>query len=179
MAKKRVRIFSNEYSVSHVPANEKYGRYWLWEKNPYEKECYIDVDVDDFNYEMRTSIGFRRMFTDYGTLFIKDADLIKTWDLEEVDEYMLDIEGLKELVFNKTIAELEEYLMYAPESMIENIPVICTEKELTDTKKIKLIKDYTGKDMQEYYTDAEAEGVAIEEKTMKPKARQPRSKKSE
>lgn len=179
MAKKTVRVFSNEYSVSHMPKNEKYGNYWVWNKNPYEKECYLDIAIDDFNFEMRTSIGFRRMFEEDATLFIKDVDLIREWNLEEVTDYILDIEGLKELIFEKPMSELEEFLMYAPQSMIDNIDLVCTEKELTDRRKLKLIKDYTGKDLEEYYKDLEEAGKTLEEPTAKPKARQPRSKKTE
>lgn len=179
MARKKVRIFSNEYSVSHMPRNEKYGRYWLWEKNPYEKDCWIEVDVEDFNFEMRTSLGFRRMFMEDAVLYIKDADLIKEWGLQEVDEYILDVEGLKELVFEKSIEDLEDFLMYAPQSMIDNIEVVCTEKELTDTRKLKLIKDYTGKDIEEYYKDLELEGKTVEESTNQAKIRQPRKKKTQ
>lgn len=179
MARKKVRIFSNEYSVSHMPRNEKYGRYWLWEKNPYEKDCWIEVDVDDFNHEMRTSLGFRRMFMEDAVLYIKDGDLIKEWGLQEVDEYILDVEGLKELVFEKSIEDLEDFLMYAPQSMIDNIEVVCTEKELTDTRKLKLIKDYTGKDIEEYYKDLELEGKTVEESINQTKVRQPRKKKTQ
>lgn len=180
MAKKKVKIFSNEYSVSHMTNNNNKKAYWLWEKNPYEKDCWIEVDVDDFNFEMRVSIGFRRMFMEDAVLYIKDADLIKEWGLSEIDEYILDIEGLKTLLFEKSIDDLEDFLMYAPQAMIDNIEVVCTEKELTDTKKLKLIKDYTGKDISEYYRDLELEGKTIEsqnETKTKTKARQPRQKK--
>ena len=179
MARKKVRIFSNEYSVSHMPRNEKYGRYWLWEIDPYENDCWIEVDVEDFNFEMRTSLGFRRMFMEDAVLYIKDADLIKEWGLQEVDEYILDVEGLKELVFEKSIEDLEDFLMYAPQSMIDNVEVVCTEKELTDTRKLKLIKDYTGKDIEEYYKDLELEGKTVEESTNQTKVRQPRKKKTQ
>ncbi len=175
MASKKIKIYSNEHSVSHSPTSDKIGREWIWRKNPYEKECYIEVEVDHFRHEMRNSVGFRRLFEDDATLFIKDEALIKEWDLEEIQEYILDVDALKHLVFEGSLSELEDFVMYAPQSMIDSIEVICTENELTDRKKIKLIRDYTGKDLEEYYTDLEAEGKTIEE-VNKPKARQPRVK---
>ena len=37
--------------------------------------------------------------------------------------------------------------------MIDNIALICTETELTDIRKIRLYKEYTGKDLAEFYED--------------------------
>ena len=37
--------------------------------------------------------------------------------------------------------------------MIDNISLICTETELTDIRKIRLYKEYTGKDLAEFYED--------------------------
>lgn len=179
--RKKVRIFSNEYSVSHVPKSDKYGAHWTWKKNPYESECYIEVDIEDFNLEMRISTGFRRMFVEEGVLYIKDADLIKQWGLQEIDQYILNVEELKDLVFNGTIDQLEEFLKYAPQSMLDNIEIICTSKELPNRDKIKLIKSYTGKDLEEYYRDIEAEGKEVESTNIdeSKKARKPRKKKVE
>lgn len=175
MAKKMVKIFSNELSVSHIPQGGK-GLYWLWEKSPYEDECYIEVEAEDFRFEMRNRIGFRRMFAEDGTLFIKDADLIKEFNLSDIDEYILTNDELTELVFNGSVDKLEEFLQYAPQSMIDNIQPICTAKELTDRKKIKLIKEYTGKDLNEFYDDAENMGE-IKDGTDQVATKQPRKKK--
>ncbi len=175
MAKKMVRIYSNEHSVSHEPTSDKIGREWKWVKNPYEKDCYIDVEADHFRHEMRNSIGFRRLFTEDAVLFIKDEALVEEWGLEDIQEYILDVDSLTDLVFNGTLTELEDYLMYAPQSMIDNIEVICTTTELTDTKKIRLIHSYTGKNLGEFYEDLQAEGQVVGDIT-KPKARQPRVK---
>ena len=45
------------------------------------------------------------------------------------------------------------FLQYAPQAMIDNIEVVCTAKELTDRNKIKLIRKFTGKDLEEFYND--------------------------
>ncbi len=171
-AKKKIRVYSNEHSVSHKTT---LGNTWTWKKNPYEPECYLDIELETYNQEMRASVGFRRMFLDDATLFIKDADTIKLWGLQEVQEYILSVEEIKNLVVNGTMEELEDFLMYAPNSMLYSIEMVCTETEITDRRKLRMIRAYTGKDLEEFYADLEAEGKTVENFN-KPKARQPRAK---
>ena len=72
------------------------------------------------------------------------------------------MDELKSFVDTCSIAEFEDYCEYAPQTMIDNIALIYTTTELIDTRKIRIYKEYTGKDLAEFYEDSAKEGVAIE-----------------
>lgn len=170
MASKLIKVYSNSDSVSHQPSNG--NMYWLWERNPYEDECFLELERKEFETEMRKSIGLRKMFEE-GILSVKDEDVLEKFKLKDIDEYVMDKKQLEIFIEESTLGEFEDFLRYAPQAMIINIETICTSKELTDRKKIKLFKQYTGKDLQEFYEDNEdEENVAVN----KPKGRQPRKK---
>ena len=145
-----IKIYSNEKSVSHQPRTGEL--YWLWEKNPSEKECYIEKTREEVARELRQSKGFRRM-VDSGILFVKDEAIVEEFNLSCLDGYIKSIDELTKFIDTCTVAEFEDYCQYAPESMIENIAVICTEHELTDTRKIRIYEEYTGKDLLAFYKD--------------------------
>lgn len=170
---KTVRVYSNSPSVSHKPFGTTF--YWLWEQNPYEDECYLDLEKKELEDEMRRSIGFRRMF-ERGILNVKEPDILKRFRLDDTDEYIMNNKQLQEFINNSTVDEFEEFLQYAPQAMLDNIEVVCTSNELTDRNKIKLIKKYTGKDLEEFYNDKaideEKDGKPVEVETKK--GRQPR-----
>lgn len=147
---KTIRVYSNSSSVSHQPFGTTF--YWLWEQNPYEDECYLDLDRKEFEDEMRRSIGLRRMF-EKGILSIKESAILEKFKLDNLDEYVMNNKQLEKFVEDSTVSEFEDFLQFAPQAMIDNIEVICTTKELTDRNKIKLFRKYTGKDLEEFYND--------------------------
>ena len=168
-----IKIYSTEASVSHQPASGEI--YWLWRRNPYEKECYIEKTRKDLSRELRESKGLRLLF-DEGILVVKDKDIVEEFRLNCLDEYIKNQTELEEFIENSTIEEFEEYCQYAPDGMIKNIGTICANKELNDRKKIKIYKDYTGLDLEEYYKDNEDEtgkSTVVDTQTAK---RQPRKK---
>lgn len=167
---KTIKVYSNSDSVSHQPSNGNI--YWLWEKNPYEDECYLELDRKEFENEMRKSFGLRRMF-EYGILCVKESTFLEKFNLKDIDEYILSNNDLEKFIEDSSIEDFEDYLEYAPKTMLDNIEIICTHKELTDRRKLKLFRQYTGKDLQEFYEDQEdEEGKPVETK----KGRQPRKK---
>ena len=171
MASKLIKIYCNSDSVSHQPSNG--NMYWLWEQNPYESECFLEIDRKEFETEMRKSIGLRKMFEE-GILSVKDENVLEKFKLKEIDEYIMDKTQLEKFIEESTFEEFDDFLQYAPQAMIANIEVICTSKELTDRKKIKLFKQYTGKDLQEFYEDNEEEDIVAVNKPSK--GRKPRKK---
>lgn len=163
-----IKIFSNESSVSHQPRNGEI--YWLWEKNPYENECYIEKTREEIERELRQSKGLRKLF-EMGSLVLKDKDLVEKFGLNCLDEYVKSIDELKEFVDTCSIAEFEDYCEYAPQSMIDNIAVIYTKTEMIDTRKIRIYKEFTGKDLTEFYEDNANTGTVAEaepQQTRKP-----------
>jgi hypothetical protein len=161
---KTIRVYSNSESVSHQPSNG--DLYWLWKQNPYEENCYLDIDRKLFETEMRKSIGLRKMF-EKGILSIKEAAVLEAFRLKDVDEYVLDKKTLANFIENSTVEKFEDFLKFAPQAMIDNIEVICTSKELTDRRKTKLFKEYTGKDLEEFYDDNANAAVVKEEAVVK------------
>ena len=145
-----LKIFSNQTSVSHQPRNGEI--YWLWEKSPYEETCYIEKTREEIKRELRESRGLRKLF-EMGCLVIKDEEIVNEFRLNCLDEYIKNINELREFINSCSITDFEDYLQYAPEAMIDNIALICTETELTDIRKIRLYKEYTGKDLAEFYED--------------------------
>lgn len=169
---KTILVYSNSESVSHQPSNG--DMYWLWQQNPYESECFLELDRKQFETEMRKSIGLRRMF-EMGILTIKESSVLEKFNLKDVDEYVMDKKALEKFIDESTVEQFEDYLEFAPQAMIDNIEIICTSKELTDRKKLKLFKEYTGKNLEEFYednTEQEIVKVNVEDK----KGRQPRKK---
>ena len=167
---KTVRVYSNSPSVSHRPFGTTF--YWLWEHNPYEDECYLDLDKKEFEEEMRRSVGLRKMF-EKGILSVKESAILEKFKLDNLDEYVMNNKQLEEFIDNATVSEFEDFLQFAPQAMIDNIEVVCTSKELTDRNKIKLFRKYTGKDLEEFYDDKADEGKEISKPETK-KGRQPR-----
>jgi hypothetical protein len=167
---KTIRVYSNSSSVSHRPYGTTF--YWLWEQNPYEDECYLDLDRKEFEEEMRRSVGLRKMF-EKGILSIKDSAILEAFKLDNIDEYIMNNKQLEDFIESSTVSEFEEFLQFAPQAMIDNIEVVCTAKELTDRNKIKLFRKYTGKDLEEFYDDKADEGEKISKPEVK-KGRQPR-----
>lgn len=167
---KYIRVYSNSPSVSHRPYGTTF--YWLWEQNPYEDECYLDLVRKEFEEEMRRSVGLRRMF-EKGILSIKESAILEKFRLSNINEYVMNTKQLEEFIDNASVVQFEDFLQFAPQAMIDNIEVICTKKELTDRNKIKLFKKYTGKDLAEYYEDKELDGEEVLNPET-PKSRQPR-----
>lgn len=168
-----IKIYSNEKSVSHQPRNGEI--YWLWDSNIAGDETYIEKTREEVTRELRESSGFRKMF-ELGILVVKDKEIVEEYRLNCLNEYIKNMAELKEFIVSSTIEQFEDYCMYAPEAMLQNIATICTENELTDTRKIKIYKDYTGKDLSEFYADNEDSGESdIPKETGKPA---PRAKKN-
>lgn len=169
---KEIRVYSNSESVSHQPSNG--DMYWLWEQNPYESECFLDLDRKQFENEMRKSIGLRRMF-EMGILSIKESAVLEKFKLEGVSEYVMDKKELEIFIDETNVADFEDFLKFAPQAMIDNVETLCTSKELTDRKKLKLFKEYTGKDLEEFYDDNTEKEIVEVNKDNK-QGRKPRSK---
>lgn len=167
---KNIRVYSNSASVSHQPTNGNV--YWLWEENPYEDECYLDLDRKLFESEVRKSIGLRIML-ERGILAVKEENFLGKFNLATEDEYIMNKKELEQFVNDSTIEEFEDYVNYAPQAMIDNIELIGTQVEITDRRKLKIFKEYTGKDLEEYYEDNDKVEKPLEKakKGRKPKAK--------
>ena len=178
MAKKKVRVYNySGHSVSHKPENSL--AYLRW--NIIDGvESALDIDEEVLIGEIDRSIGFRRMFDD-ATLVIKDKTIREKYNMGDLDEYILDLTQVEEVVFDKDRDKLEDLLQYAPDTVVETVVEVCMKRELKDRDKLKLIKEYTGKDVEAYYIDMEKEknGKPIDEEVKTSSTgRKPRQKKA-
>lgn len=175
MANNLIKVYSNCSSISHQPSNG--DMVWRWVENPYEDECYLELDKKLVKDELRKSVGLNRLF-ERGMLQIKEEGFFNLD--EDVKQYIKSKQELEEFIFNSTYEEFDDYLCYAPTAMLDNIETICTAKELTDRRKIKLFKQYTGKDLEEFYEDNNDETVNKDSVgSGKPQGRKPRTKVTE
>lgn len=166
---KTVRVWCTEDSVSHIPTTDKHKPQWVWQRNPYETECYYDVERALLEAELRSSGGLRWM-VENGVLKIKDSAIIENFRLDIDEEYIKDKDELKDFVLNCDEDTLEDFLQFAPDAMLLNIESIFSKVELNSRAKIKLIKSYTGTDLEEFYKDMDDEGVKLDVEQVKTKS---------
>ncbi|MEG0086863.1 MAG: hypothetical protein RR817_10350 [Niameybacter sp.] len=176
--KRKIKVYNySGHGVSHKPADSL--AFIRWNILPHMSECVIEMDEEKLISEIETNIGFRRMF-DAATLVIKDKAIREKYNMEELDEYVLDKNQVEEVVFEGAIERLEDVLQYAPDTVLDTVVEVCMKRELKDRSKLKMIKEYTGKDIESYYVDMEKEkqGSPIEEEKVSATGKKARQKKA-
>lgn len=78
------------------------------------------------------------------SLFIQDALTVNEMPMKVEPEYYLDEKGVIDLLKNGSVDALLDCLDYAPGGVIELVKKYAVDLPLTDTRKIKAIKDKTG-----------------------------------
>ena len=81
------------------------------------------------------------------SLFITDPATVKEMPMKVEPEYYLDDKGVIDLLKNGTVDALLDCLDFAPNGVIDLVQKYALELPLTDTRKIKAIKDKTGFDV--------------------------------
>ena len=78
------------------------------------------------------------------SLFIQDAPTVKEMPMKVEPEYYLDDKGVIELLKNGSVDALLDCLDFAPGGVIELVKKYAVELPITDTRKIRAIRDKTG-----------------------------------
>lgn len=81
------------------------------------------------------------------SLFISDPATVKEMPMKVEPEYYLDDKGVIDLLKNGSVDQLLDCLDFAPNGVIDLVQKYAIELPLTDTRKIKAIKDKTGFDV--------------------------------
>lgn len=81
-------------------------------------------------------------------LLIKDNQIRNLLDFPELNEYVLDTDGIKNL-FNSDDRKFEDTLSNCSTTILELIVKIAIEENLQDMRKLQLITDYVGYDVIE------------------------------
>ena len=81
------------------------------------------------------------------SLFIQDAATVNEMPMTVEPEYFLDDKGVIDLLKNGSVDALLDCLEFAPNGVLDLVQKYAIELPLTDTRKIKAIKDKTGFDI--------------------------------
>lgn len=81
------------------------------------------------------------------SLFIQDAATVNEMPMTVEPEYFLDDKGVIDLLKNGSVDALLDCLEFAPNGVLDLVQKYAIELPLTDTRKIKAIKDKTGFDV--------------------------------
>jgi len=81
------------------------------------------------------------------SLFITDPATVEEMPMKVEPEYYLDDKGVIDLLKNGSVDQLLDCLDFAPNGVIDLVQKYAIELPLTDTRKIKAIKDKTGFDV--------------------------------
>ncbi len=81
------------------------------------------------------------------SLFIEDPTTVKEMPIRVEPEYYLDDKGVIDLLTNGSVDQLLDCLDFAPGGVIDLVQKYALSLPLTDTRKIKAIKDKTGFDI--------------------------------
>ena len=77
------------------------------------------------------------------SLFIQDAATVNEMPMTVEPEYFLDDKGVIDLLKNGSVDALLDCLEFAPNGVLDLVQKYAIELPLTDTRKIKAIKDKT------------------------------------
>ena len=101
-------------------------------------------------------------------LYIDDPDTVKETTMHVEPEYYLDDNGVIDLLKNGSVDALLDCLDFAPGGVIDLVQKYALSLPVTDTRKIKAIKDKTGFDVAlalKHKAELEAEAAAAAEET--------------
>lgn len=96
-------------------------------------------------YLLSQKAGGAKIIADY--LFIENPAAVEEIAIPVEPEYYLDDKGVIDLLVNGSVEALLDCLDYAPEGVLDLVQKHALDLPLTDTRKIKAIKDKTGFDV--------------------------------
>lgn len=96
-------------------------------------------------YALSQQPGGAEIIANY--LYIESPAAVEEMSMKVEPEYYLDDKGVIDLLKNGSVDQLLDCLDYAPAGVLDLVQKYALELPLTDTRKIKAIKDKTGADI--------------------------------
>jgi len=96
-------------------------------------------------YALSQQAGGAEIIANY--LFIENPAAVEEMSMKVEPEYYLDDKGVIDLLKNGSVDALLDCLDFAPAGVLDLVQKYAIELPLTDTRKIKAIKDKTGFDV--------------------------------
>ena len=96
-------------------------------------------------YALSQQPGGAEIIANY--LFIENPAAVKEMSMNVEPEYYLDDKGVIDLLKNGSVDALLDCLDFAPAGVLDLVQKYSIDLPLTDTRKIKVIKDKTGFDV--------------------------------
>lgn len=131
-------------------------------------------------YALSQQPGGAEIIANY--LFIESSAAVKEMSMKVEPEYYLDDKGVIALLKDGSVDELLDCLDFAPAGVLDLVQKYAIDLPLTDTRKIKAIKDKTGFDVAlalKHKAELEAEAAEAGEQTESGMAVERRVKKTE
>lgn len=131
-------------------------------------------------YALSQQPGGAEIIANY--LFIESSAAVKEMSMKVEPEYYLDDKGVIALLKDGSVDELLDCLDFAPAGVLDLVQKYAIDLPLTDTRKIKAIKDKTGFDVAlalRHKAELEAEAAEAGEQTESGMAVERRVKKTE
>ncbi len=131
-------------------------------------------------YALSQQPGGAEIIANY--LFIENPAAVEEMSMHVEPEYYLDDKGVIDLLKSGSVDELLDCLDFAPAGVLDLVQKYSIELPLTDTRKIKAIKDKTGFDVAlalKHKAELEAEAAEASEQTESGMAVERRVKKTE
>lgn len=131
-------------------------------------------------YALSQQPGGAEIIANY--LFIENPAAVKEMSMNVEPEYYLDDKGVIDLLKNGSVDALLDCLDFAPAGVLDLVQKYSIDLPLTDTRKIKAIKDKTGFDVAlalKHKAELEAEAAEAGEQTESGMAVERRVKKTE
>ena len=131
-------------------------------------------------YALSQQPGGAEIIANY--LFIENPAAVKEMSMKVEPEYYLDDKGVIDLLKTGSVDALLDCLDFAPAGVLDLVQKYSIELPLTDTRKIKAIKDKTGFDVAlalKHKAELEAEAAEAGEQTESGMAVERRVKKTE
>ncbi len=131
-------------------------------------------------YALSQQPGGAEIIANY--LFIENPAAVKEMSMNVEPEYYLDDKGVIDLLKNGSVDALLDCLDFAPAGVLDLVQKYAIDLPLTDTRKIKAIKDKTGFDVAlalKHKAELEAEAAEAGEQTESGMAVERRVKKTE
>ena len=131
-------------------------------------------------YALSQQPGGAEIIANY--LFIENPAAVKEMSMNVEPEYYLDDKGVIDLLKNGSVDALLDCLDFAPAGVLDLVQKYAIDLPLTDTRKIKAIKDKTGFDVAlalKHKAELETEAAEAGEQTESGMAVERRVKKTE
>ena len=131
-------------------------------------------------YALSQQPGGAEIIANY--LFIENPAAVEEMSMNVEPEYYLDDKGVIDLLKDGSVDALLDCLDFAPAGVLDLVQKYAIELPLTDTRKIKAIKDKTGFDVAlalKHKAELEAEAAEAGEQTESGMAIERRVKKTE